>query len=431
MPKFGFATEQVQRQIATLSQQQQYSLRVLAMPATELREFLTGELESNPVLEPEGGLLSSCAGNEPMTNEVGGERGPEPYESHRNAQVGQTLQEELLFQLMTGRYTMPLQLGEYIIACLNPNGYLEMSDEAIAKGTGLPIKQITEAIEELQTMEPTGVFAHNLSECLLLQLKVSYPKDRITQRIAAEYLEMAAQGRFGTIAKELHCDTKQIQESFAIIKTLNPKPGSSFFSERADYVVPDIKVTVVDDDVVVSSLTGNGVHINSYYLDRLPLVDSLTHEYLKSEIGRGKYLIKCIEQRRGTLMAVATEAVKRQREFFVKGTPMSPLTMGELAEALELHESTISRTVSGKYLRYSGGTMPLGKLFCGSLSSGGSTQSAKRRIAELVSEEDKKSPLSDEKLAGLLAAEGIDISRRAIAKYRYEMNLPSSQSRKV
>lgn len=416
----------LQKQTQTVSLQQQQSLRVLAMPAAELLEFVSSELESNPVLEPDDGFVEL-----PLSGGTHDEEShPEPYESRRGQHADTTLQEELLFQLMTQSIDLAVGLGEHLIACLDDSGYLRMSDSELAAATGLPTETIAKAVAELQKLEPCGVFARNLSECLLLQLRQLPQRDPVAEQICDGYLELAAQNRLPAIAKALGCPPEAVREAFARIKTLNPKPGSGYFSERTHYIVPDIKVTVQQGELAVTSLTGGVVHINPYYTDRLPMVDDLTRDYLRGEITRGNGLIHCLEQRRRTLLAVARAAVDFQRGFFLSGQPLRPLTMAELASLLGVHESTVSRAASGKHLRYPGGTMPLGRLFCASLSDGGSVAGAKQAIVALVSQENKSAPLSDEKLTALLSKRGITLSRRAVAKYRDELGIASSQARK-
>lgn len=416
---------QQQKQTINLSQWQQQSLRILAMPATELREQMNRELESNPVLEPDDGFTVGIAGGD-----TGDDTHLEPYESHRGHHSYSTLQDELLFQLMTQNFTVAVGLGEYLIACLDDSGYLRMSDEELAAATCLPEQVIAAAVAELQQMEPAGVFAHGLSECLLLQLRQREKREMVAECICDKYLETVALGHLSVVAKEIGCTADEVRQSLAIIRTLNPKPGSGFGGGRTHYIVPDVKVTVQQGELAVTSLTGSSVHINPYYTERLPMVDDLTSNYLQGEIARGNRLIQCLEQRRRTLLAVTRAAVDFQREFFVSGKPLRPLTMAELASLLGVHESTVSRAVSGKHLRYAGGTMPLSKLFCAGLSAGGSIADAKQAIAALVAGEDKAAPLSDEKITALLARQGMTLSRRAVAKYRDELRIPSSPLRK-
>lgn len=421
----NFSQSPKQKQTINLSQQQQQSLRMLAMPTTELWEYINHELESNPVLEPDEGFAVAVQGGDPA-----GDGTPEPYESHRGQQTNHTMQEELLFQLMTQSLDISVELGEYLIACLDDSGYLRMSDSELATATGLSQDSIAHGVAELQKLEPTGVFARTLGECLMLQLQLLPVRDLVAEQICQSYLELAAQNRLATIAKGLDCTLDEVKQSFLLIKKLNPKPGSGFGNEQTHYIMPDIKVAVQEGELIVSSLTGAGVHVNSYYIERLPMVDVLTGNYLKSEIGRGNQLIRCIEQRRRTVLAVARAAVDFQRSFFLQGPPMRQLTMAELASLLGVHESTVSRAVSGKHLRYQGGTMPLSRLFCTALSTGGSVESAKQSLGALVAAEDRQAPLSDEKLTALLSQQGITLSRRTVAKYRDELGIASSQNRK-
>lgn len=431
MTEFTLTGRQEQKQTAALSQQQLYSLRLLAMTTTELQAFVGNELESNPVLEPDEGTPAQGAEDvEGTSDPTIGERTLEPYEGRHNLQAEVTLRDELLFQLMTGTLELPTELGEYIIACLDSNGYLKTTAEAIGEALGLPTAQVESAIGELQRLEPTGVFARSLSECLLLQLRALPSPNPVAERIARDYLEAAAQNRLHQIAKEIGVTLEETKAAFGLIKTLNPRPGSGFSSGHTAYVTPDIKVSLIGGEPHVSVLAGLGVHLNSYYLDRLPLVDNLTRDYLQEEIRRGRFLIRCMEQRRKTLRLVATGAVDHHRQFFTQGAPLAPLTMAELAAILGLHESTVSRAVSGKYLRYPGGTMPLAGLFCGKLAGGASAGQAKESLAALVAQEDKAHPYSDQRLAELLAKQGILLSRRGVAKYRDELGILPSQGRK-
>ncbi|MEG2073441.1 MAG: RNA polymerase factor sigma-54 [Angelakisella sp.] len=431
MSSFHLGTSQKLTQSISLSQRQQYSLKLLSMPANELRELVARELECNPTIEYDDsfydGEASSRVGGE--SGDGDGEHTLEPYEGNRTA-TNQTLREELRFQLVTGNFDLYLPLGEYIIACLDDNGYLKMTAESIAIATGRTTEQVEKALEILQQFEPTGVFARNLRECLLLQLRAISPRQPLAERIVSEFLEQVAQNRPDTIAKETETTLGQVKDAIVTIKSLNPKPGSGYYCERAAYVVPDIKVTAEGDSLRVSMIKGVSVHINPYYTDRLALVDPMTRDYLRDEIGKGRGLISCLEQRQKTLSAIALKAVERQRDFFLRGAPLLPLTMGEIATDIGIHESTVSRAVSGKYIRYAKGTMPLGELFCGKLESGSSSSFAKGRLREIVEGEDKNHPLSDAAITELLSEKGICISRRCVAKYREELEIPTSQQRK-
>lgn len=352
-----------------------------------------------------------------------------------------TLTDHLLMQLQLV-CTKPTckKVARYLIEALDENGYLTSTIEEVAGVFSIKPSQVEEVLHIIQGFEPYGVGARDLKECLLIQM-IQLGEDRPeTRQIIQNHLEDLAANRLSTIAKAVGLAVKDVQEIADIIKRLEPKPGRQFGSANDNrYIVPDVTVEKVDGEyiVTVNDSTAPRLSISNYYQKMLLEAekDSSLSKFLSGRFNSALWLIKSIEQRRQTIEHVVQAVVKYQLDFFEYGPKhQKTLTLKQIADEVGIHESTVSRSINGKYMQTPRGLFEIKYFFTSGVSSmdgeGISSESIKTFIREIVDREDPKAPLSDQAIVLILEKRGIEISRRTIAKYRDEMNLPSSSKRK-
>ncbi len=369
----------------------------------------------------------------------GGEEKENTYEQFVSSDV--TLPEHLMFQLQFATQKKNCRkIGRYIIESLDENGYLTSGVDEIARVTGSDEESVHKVLDIIHTFDPVGVGAKDLRECLIIQLRQSGQLTDIFERVINEHLEDLANNRLGVIAREMGISAKEVQDMSDIIRTLEPKPGRQFSSQiDTKYIVPDVIVERVDGEYVVTvneSSTPNLV-VSSYYqkmLSRAETDENLS-KYLSDKVNSALWLIKSIEQRKQTIYNVVTSVVKYQKDFFDKGSKyLKTLTLKDIAEELGIHESTVSRSINGKYLQSPRGVFEIKYFFSagvsGSHGEGISSNSIKEFIREMVDSEDPKNPHSDQAMVDMLKDKGINISRRTVAKYRDEMHILSSSKRR-
>jgi RNA polymerase sigma-54 factor len=355
-----------------------------------------------------------------------------------------TLREHLMEQMrVTVREPRDRALIELIIDALDDNGYLEEPLEEIharlPEELGIDIEELAVALKLLQSFEPAGVGARNASECLAIQIRRMPKVAMVTRRralaIVENHLSLFAQRDFNKLRKALDCDDEDLREAQYVIKQCNPHPGALFASDASDYVVPDV--------IVKKTKNGWQVTLNHDVMPRLR-VNALYANILKQNKGEGsltsqlqeaKWLIKNMRQRFDTILRVAQAIVDRQRNFFSHGAvAMRPLVLREIADTLGLHESTISRVTTQKYMLTPHGMFEL-KYFFGShvaTEAGGEASSTAIRalIKQLIGAEDPKNPFSDSKIADMLGEQGMVVARRTVAKYREALKIPPVNLRK-
>lgn len=352
-----------------------------------------------------------------------------------------TLPEHLMFQYQFAAMSKDCRrVGKYIIETLDENGYMTSSVSEIAMATGVSEAKVDEALDIIHGFEPAGVGARDLKECLTLQLKARDNYGEDVARIVSEHLEDIASNRLSAIAKELGITVIRVQEIADMIRNLEPKPGRQFASQqKIRYVIPDVLVEKVDDSYVVTINEVSVPHlmVSSYYKGLLKeaSTDEKLAEYLSDRVNAANWLIKSIEQRKQTIFNVVTAVVKYQQDFFDRGCKyLKVLTLKDVAEEVGIHESTVSRSISGKYLQCSRGVFEIKHFFSAGVSNqegeGVSSKSIKEFIKELVDKENPEKPLSDQKMGELLQERGFNISRRTVAKYRDELGILSSSKRK-
>ena len=361
------------------------------------------------------------------------------YEQYTSSDV--TLPEHLMFQL---QFAAPKRdcrvVGKYIIESLDENGYMTSSVEEIMEATGATEEKVAKVLDIIHTFDPMGVGAKDLAECLTIQLKQMGQLTETFDRVINEHLEDLANNRLAVIAKDMGISIKEVQDMCDIIRTLEPKPGRSFAAQSDNrYIVPDVIVERVDDEYVVTINENSSpkLMVSSYYQKLLKEADKddNLNKYLSDRVNSALWLIKSIEQRKQTIYNVVTAVVKHQKDFLDKGNKhMKTLTLKDIAEEVGIHESTVSRSINGKYLQCPRGVFEIKHFFsagvAGSEGEGISSNSIKEFIKEIVDSEDPKSPCSDQKMVEMLKEKGINISRRTIAKYRDEMHILSSSKRR-
>ena len=461
----GLSQTQSLSQQQVLAPQLQQSLQILQAPMLELRALIQSEIEANPTIEVED--------SEPKIEDK--QREAEEFDAEfdrlskldeewrdymsQNASYAkrnsddeerrqfffdslseeQTLQQHLLEQLRsTDLSKSDLQLGELLIGNIDDVGFLTTTPEEISRNTGLEAEDLARVLEMVQTFHPVGVGARDLRECLLIQLKRIGKENSLEWKIVANHLEDLGKKRFPEIARRCGTTVDCVQRGANFIATLDPKPGQIFSPDPNHYVLPDVTVEKIAGEWQIS-LNGDQIphlRISNTYKDLMAQQNKEdVRDYIRDKIRSGKFLIKSIHQRQQTISNIAHEIVKRQMEFLDEGASgLKPMTMVQIADAVGVHETTVSRAISGKYMATPHGVFEMKYFFTpGYQTAGGesmSNTSVKGVIAELVAKEDGKNPLSDKEIVELLEKRGIPIARRTVAKYRNELNILPSNMRK-
>jgi len=450
----------------TLAPQLQQSLQILQAPILELRNLIQAELSVNPVIEEERteptiedkqreqdefkeefehlAKLDEEWRDYMSQSSAYSSRSQEDEERRQfffdSIATNETLQQHLLEQLQTS--DLPAQqrkIGELIIGNIDERGFLQLSPEEMSQNTGLEVHKIQEVLEVIQMFHPVGVGTRDLRECLLVQLRRLGKAESMEYRIVANHLEDLGKHRFPEIARRLNSTPEQIQKCADFISTLDPKPGQLFTPDMTNYVLPDVTVEKVTGEWQVS-LNGEQIphlRISNTYKDLMARDENTSEvrDYIREKIRNGKFLIKSIHQRQQTISNIAHEIFHRQKEFFEQGpTALRPMTMVQIAEVVGVHETTVSRAISGKYMATPWGVFDLKYFFTPGYQTadGGTTSntSVKNAIIELVKTEDTRSPFSDKEIVDILIEQGIPIARRTVAKYRAEAGILPSNMRK-
>jgi RNA polymerase sigma-54 factor len=355
--------------------------------------------------------------------------------------VGTSLQETLLTQVRES--SIPEDqwpIAEMLIGNIDEYGYLKASVEELTSSTGVPADKILSVLKVIQTFDPAGVGARDLRECLLLQLERAGQKNTLEYRIVDEYMDALGKRRIPEIARGTGQSVDDVQAALERIARLEPRPGRAFLPDNDQYILPEVFVQKVGDDF---SVTTNNEHIphlriSNTYKDLMSQRENSAEvrNYIREKIRAGKFLIKSLHQRQQTILNIAKEIVRRQREFMEKGVAfLKPLTMVQVAEVVGVHETTVSRAVSGKYMQTPQGLFEMKYFFTAGIQTasgdGLSNTSVKDMIADIFKKEDPTKPLSDQEVVKMLQERGIVIARRTVAKYRTELNILPSNLRKV
>jgi len=355
--------------------------------------------------------------------------------------AGTSLQEMLLEQVRES--SVPKEnwpIAEMIIGNIDDYGYFKATVEELAASTGLPAEKILEVLKSIQTFDPAGVGARDLRECLMLQLERTGQQESLEYRIVRDFMEALGKRRIPEIARGTGCEVDEVQDALENIARLEPRPGRAFLPDNDQYVLPEVFVQRSGDEFVVTTNNEHIPHlrISNTYKDLMSQGQnsSEVRNYIREKIRAGKFLIKSLHQRQQTILNIAKEIVKRQREFMEKGVAfLKPLTMVQVAEVVGVHETTVSRAVSGKYIDTPQGIFEMKYFFTAGIQTasgdGMSNTSVKDMIADIFKKEDAAKPLSDQEVVKMLKEKGIVIARRTVAKYRTELNILPSNLRKV
>ncbi|MFB5083369.1 RNA polymerase factor sigma-54 [Symbiobacterium thermophilum] len=449
--RLGFELRMQQTQRLVMTPELRQAITVLQKPVAELSELIAGELLENPCLEVEprepsedgapsevGRLLdflnrgeSHGAGAPPEREE---DTSFEPFTPRMP-----TLAEHLHSQLGLLRLDRAQErIARFLIGCIDDHGYLAVSLGEAAAQLGATEEQVEAALKVIQSLDPPGVGARSLQECLLIQWATLDDPNPLVPELIRHHLQDLAAGRIPRIAERLGVDCAAVQAAADAIRNLDPKPGRRFGGgDEARYVVPDVFIERVGQEyvVMVNEAPLPRLSVSTHYRRLLDAADGHTRRYVEERIQSALWLIRSIEQRRLTLLRVTEAIVRFQREFFDRGPRhLRPLTLREVAQAVGVHESTVSRATSGKWAQTPQGMFELKYFFSSGVETGHgegvAAEAVKRMIADLIRQEDPARPLSDQALAEALAAQGLRIARRTVAKYREEMGLPNSGQRR-
>lgn len=455
---YDLKLQQVQKLIMTPELRQ--AIELLQFTSLELNEYLEQQMEENPLLE----LNSLAEKHENIDDYVekkdeidwkefidrwgGGssyrverDKNAKDYNYENFISSSPSLKDNLLLQLNVLDLThKEKEIGEFLIESIDENGYLTTSPEQISEDLQTDLEKIERVLAIIQKFDPLGVGARDLQECLLIQIESDRKRNPYAEKIIGEYLDDIASNRLSKIAKEMDLDIKEIQNVCDYIRTLEPKPGRSYsgINDQVKYIVPDATIKYIDGEylILLNDVTGPRLNISNFYRNMmLQDKDPKATEYLTEKLNSAMWIIRSIEQRRNTIYRVVESILKFQKDFFRIGEKgLRPLTLKEVAEDIEMHESTVSRATNGKYVQTPKGVFELKYFFSSGLSTNRgadiSSTSIKALIKDLIEEENPKKPYSDQKLSDVLKTRGISISRRTVAKYRDELDIPASNLRK-
>ena len=449
-------------QTLTMTPQLQQAIRLLQLPVLDLSAQIQEALEENIMLEMEDlpdvpkTSAESTAEIETIKAEDswqsqsmeriqdGGWNGERRPSNDFADQSGQTLREHLLWQLELEDFSpREAVIGEAIIDAINDDGYLtvELAEikDFVGDDAGVTDEELEQALAKVQRLDPVGVGARSLAECITLQLRQlesSTPGVDLAILMASDHLSHIASQEYGEIRRALRTTEEDFDEALALVKSCNPKPGLAVSPAPAEYVVPDVFVRKIDGrwQVEISASGIPRLSVNQQYAKLLR--GSGDHAALRTQLQEARWLVRSLEIRNETLLKVATCIVSRQREFLEHGDEaMKPLVLRDVAESIGMHESTISRVTTNKYMHTPRGVFEFKYFFSSHLSTvdgeDQSSTSVRAKIRKMIGAENPAKPLSDSKIASQLAEDGINVARRTVAKYREAMKIPSSSERKV
>jgi RNA polymerase sigma-54 factor len=469
-----FNLELRQKQVLVMTPKLQQALKLLQMPAIELQQMLKQEIIENPLLEEIDDVEE--VREEEQAEEPRAETEKEKGDNDDGSQeeqidwdeyfrngfelgygLGEETQEEFFEKVPVAKRSFTdqlisqlriitddnemIEIGDYLIGSLDESGYLTCELEEVTSALEVPIEKVAEVLEIIQTFDPPGVGARNLQESLLIQLENRGLQDSLSAKIIKDHFEDFKHKKYLEISKKLKITVQEIQNQSKVISTLDPKPGLQIMFEEPRYVIPDLVVELIEGKYVVYLNDRNipRLRVSQAYQNEL-LKDPKdgnreTRDFIQSRMKSAKWLIQTIEQRRKTMVKVMESITEKQQEFFQKGTAfLKPLTLQQVASEINMHESTVSRVTTNKYVQTPRGVFELKFFFSSSLGTqdGGeiSAKSAKDKIRRIIEKEDSNIPLSDQKIADILKKEGLNIARRTVAKYREQLNILPARMRK-
>jgi len=455
-----------------MTPQLQQAIKLLQLSRMELMDLIRQEQEENPVIEesvepaaeaeplgPSYETQGPSDNKEARQEEIGlPEAGwrEEPYWRTKSAQDDEerptfenfltkktSLSDHLLWQLRLNHFTDDERLiGTLIIGNLNEDGLLQVSLEEIGTQSGFDPETVQKVMQRIQAFDPPGVAARDLRECLILQAQQLFPQELLMQRIIDSYLNFLAKKSYQSLARELGVPLEEIIRATRLISELDPRPGRRFSDDNIPYITPDVYVFKMGDEYVVM-LNEDGLpklRINSYYrsiLREQAKSSGEAKDYINDKIRSALWLIKSIHQRQRTISRVTKSIVKFQRQFLEKGVAyLKPMVLKDVALDVEMHESTISRVTSNKYVHTPQGIFELKYFFNSSINTSRgenvASESVKEKIRLILAQEDPQKPYSDQELVEILKKQDILIARRTVTKYREMLGvLPSTQRKQI
>ncbi|MBO3375777.1 MAG: RNA polymerase factor sigma-54 [Clostridium perfringens] len=449
-----------QEQKLIMTQQMQLSIKLLQMSTYDLREYIEKEFSENPVLEAQYEDTKEVSKEQDrleykelvkyLESDNYGSQSYGEYDEEGISPFTFISKPESLTDYLEGQI-LELPIDEYMrsvcsymVECLDQKGYLDIKKEELMNELDCSEETFNRALIVIQNLEPAGIGARDLKECLEIQLERKGENYPIVKEIIDNHLDDLADNRYQVIAKDLDITPKKAQDYGDLIKTLEPKPSRGFYTgDEVGFIIPDAEIRKIDGEFFI--LMKDGVlpmlSVNPLYKDILKdsTNDKEATEYVKEKIDKAMFLIKSIEQRKSTLHKVLQKILEKQKDYFEKGEKyLKPMTLKEIAEKLEMHESTISRAIRDKYILTSMGTIKIKDLFVNSISNKEKSDgeedvtviNIKKVLEEVIKEEDKRKPLSDQAISEILKEKGMAISRRTVAKYREELGIKSSSKRK-
>jgi len=455
-----------------MTPQLQQAIKLLQLSRLELLETINQELEANPLLEevqeevseaekPETASEESFQEveiSEKMREDFDWESYLEEYNTSTPVLVEKdpnrewpsydhkltlpaSLENHLNWQLRLSDMTeAEKEIGSYIIGNLNRDGYLEATLEEIASMGEVSVDEVEPVLAKIQVFDPIGVAARDLRECLLIQARNLELQDDLVVRIIEQHLHYLESKNYQALVRSVKRSPDEVKQAIEVILSLDPRPGSAFSDESVQYISPDVYVLKIDGEFVIL-LNEDGMpklKVSSYYKDALSKdaeLGSEAKDYIQTKLRSAAWLIKSIHQRQRTLYKVTQSIIRLQQEFFERGVAnLRPMVLRDVAEDVGMHESTISRVTSNKYMHTSHGIFELKYFFNSSINSvlgeAVASESVKDRIRQIVREEDTSKPFSDKEIVSILKKENVDIARRTVAKYREMLGILPSNKRK-
>ena len=467
--RLGYDLTIEQTQKLTMTPELIQAIRILQFNTQELETFVQEEIMQNPVLEydaTEGKKEQEVSKSEALDKREAEEADFDLREKVKEAEYDdisykqweykrekdeatfeqfvskdETLEDYLLLQLtFSSLKGEELKIGRYLVEAIDDNGYLTVDVGHVARLFKVQETLVEKVLDVIQTFEPSGVGARNLEECLIIQLASKGLLEDSIEYIIINHLNDLGENKINKVSKSTGLSVEQVQMVTDLIRTLEPKPGRQFSSgETVRYVIPDVIVEKINDtyQVVTNETTVPRLMVSPYYMNlakQAPNDEELS-KYLNDRYNAAIWLIKSIEQRRQTIYNVVSSVIEHQKEFLDSGPKyLKTLTLKQVAEDLNIHESTVSRSINGKYMQTPRGVFEIKYFFSsGVMDSSGegmSSNSIKTFIKEIIDGEDPKKPYSDQDMVEILSRKGIEISRRTVAKYREGMNILSSSKRR-
>ncbi|WP_416324962.1 RNA polymerase factor sigma-54 [[Eubacterium] hominis] len=409
MSAFSQKLSQKQLQTMSLSYGMKLSISLLQLNSLQLKEFLEKELMENPLYEIDFFEPSNV----------------HYHQDFDIADEQHSLQEELLLQINDKH--LNLGILEMILQNCDGNGYLLVTKEELADKLHSPLPQVEYVLELIHQCMPYGIASKDLSECLYLQLKQMYPDHTLAQQLVIYDLQDIAKNRMEKLAQKYHVEKQAIKEAILLIQTLDPRPASSYDMEHIQFVKPDVILKMKEEELQI--IMPHYFNIKEYDYDKGYDFNKEDKHFIKEKREQGKVIIDCLNRRKETLYAIMSVLVEVQQGHLRYQKPLNYLRMVDVAEALSVHESTISRAMKDKYYEYNGIVYPMKNLLCKQVHKT-SVDSIYLMLRKLIEQEDRHAPLSDRQLSECLKEQGITCSRRTIAKYRMEHHIPNTQTRR-